>query len=224
MHRAWHALPPLKTKKGEIVNAIYGFTTTLLKAINDIKPTHIAVCFDVPGKTYRHEAFKEYKAKRVKKEPEFYSQFARLKELLEAFNFRVYEKQGFEADDLIGTIVKDKSVDEVPNIENIILTGDLDTLQLVDDNTRIYTLKRGITDIMIYDEKAVKERYEGLKPDQLIDYEALRGDPSDNIPGVPGIGEKTAIELINQFKTLDKLFQNLKKVEKEKVREKFAET
>lgn len=223
MHRAWHALPPLKTKQGEIVNAVYGFTTTLLKTIKDIKPTYIAVCFDTAAPTYRHKEFKEYKAKRVKKEPEFYSQFGRIKELLEAFNFKIYEKDGYEADDLIGTISKNSSIDKDPNIENIILTGDLDTLQLIDENTKVYTLKRGITDIMIYDEKAVKERYEGLRPDQLIDYKALRGDPSDNIPGVPGIGEKSALELINKFKSLDELYKNLNKVGKERIREKLEQ-
>lgn len=223
MHRAWHALPPLKTQKGEIVNAIYGFTTILLKAIKDIKPTHIAVCFDYPAKNYRHELFKEYKGQRVRKEPEFYSQFPRLKELLQALNFKIYEKEGYEADDLIGTLAKSKLLDKNPDVENIILTGDMDTLQLVDENTKIYTLKRGINDIAIYDRRAVAERFDGLKPEQLIDYKALRGDPSDNIPGVPGIGEKTAMELINEFKSLDNLYKNLNKVQRESVREKLTQ-
>jgi DNA polymerase-1 len=207
IHRSYHALPPLTTKKGELVNAVYGFTTTLLNVISKFQPDYIIATFDLAGPTFRHVEYKEYKATRVKADQALYDQIPRVKELVRAFNIPIYEAEGFEADDAIGTIIKqsEKNKDE---IENIIVTGDLDTLQLVSPKTKVYTMRRGLTDSVIYDEKAVDERY-GLKPSQMIDYKGLRGDASDNIPGVKGIGEKTAIELLKKYETLEGVYKNI---------------
>lgn len=221
IHRSFHALPPLTDSKGEPVNAVYGFATSLLKAWKDLKPTHIVATFDMKGPTFRDEMYKEYKATRVKAPDELYVQIPRVKEMVKSFNIPIYEKKGFEADDVIGTITK-----ETKGVENIILTGDMDSMQLVDDHTKVYTMRKGITDTVLYDEQGVKERY-ALRPDQVIDYKALRGDPSDNIPGVKGIGEKTATELLKEFDTLEDLYtalaDNTKKAKalKEGVREKL---
>ena len=208
VHRAFHALPPLTTKTGELVNAVYGFTTIFLKALKDIKPEYVAVTFDKAKKTFRDEIYPEYKATRVKAPQELYDQIPKIKKVLKLFKVPIYELDGFEADDVIGTIAHHAEVNK-PEIETIIVTGDLDTLQLIDDNTKVYSLKRGISDTIIYDEKNVMQRYDGLKPNQMINYKALKGDPSDNIPGVKGIGEKTAIILLKQFKTLDNLYKNI---------------
>jgi len=208
-------LPPLTTKTGEIVNAVYGFTAVLIKALREFKPEYVALTLDRKEKTFRHEQFKEYKATRVKAPDELYAQIPRVKEIAENFNIPIFELAGFEADDLIGTLAS--KVDGA--VEKIIVTGDMDTMQLINDHTKVFTMKRGLTDSMIYDAKAVRERY-GLEPDQMIDFKALRGDPSDNIPGVKGIGEKTAAELLNNFKTLDGVYKNIgsKKI-KDRVRE-----
>ncbi len=204
VHRSFHAIPPLSNNKGEPVNAVYGFAATLLKAWKELKPTHIVATFDLKGPTFRHEEYKEYKATRVKAPDELYAQLPMTKELVRTFDIPIFEKQGFEADDMIGTITK-----LVPkNVECVILTGDMDTMQLVNEKTFIYTLRRGMSDTALYTEAAVKERY-GLRPDQIIDYKALRGDPSDNIPGVKGIGEKGATELLQAFGTLEKLYTEL---------------
>ena len=211
IHRAYHALPDLKTKQGQLVNAVYGFMSILFRIIQDLKPDCLAATFDLAGPTFRDLQYKDYKAKRVKPAQEFYDQIPLIKELVKALNIPIYEKQGFEADDIIGTIVsKVEHQRPAGGIKNIIITGDLDVLQLVDKQTQIYVLKRGITDIAIYNIKAVKERY-GLKPEQMVDFKGLKGDPSDNIPGVSGIGEKTAIDLIKKFGSLKKLYQELPK-------------
>lgn len=213
VHRAFHALPALSTKKGELVNAVYGFLLVLFKAIREMKPDFIAATFDLPRPTFRHKEFAAYKAKRPKAPDELYQQLPLVKRVLRAFKIPIFEKEGFEADDLIGTISRESPRRQVfPGLENIILTGDLDTLQLVDDHTKVYTLKKGLKDTVLYDEKQVRERY-GLSPSQLVDFKALRGDPSDNIPGVPGIGEKTAAQLIRTFGTLEALYQKLKRGE-----------
>lgn len=207
IHRAYHALPPL-TKNGELVNAIYGFLLFLFKAIKELKPDYIAATFDFPAPTFRHKEYKEYKATRPKADKELYEQIPKTKELLEEFGIQVFEKQSYEADDLIGTISY-LAESKDPDIETIILTGDNDTLQLVDENTKVYAIRKGVKDTVLYDEKLTKEKYGGLKPSQLVDFKALRGDPADNIPGVFGIGEKTAIELIKQFGSLEKIYKDL---------------
>lgn len=210
IHRAFHALPPLTTKKGEIVNAVYGFLLVFLKAVKEFKPNYIAACFDFPAPTFRHKKFKEYKAKRPKAPDELYEQIPKVKQVLKAFDVKILEKEGFEADDIIGTISKKFPEKQIlPEVEIIILSGDLDTLQLVDKHTKVYLLKRGVKNTVLYDENLVKERYEGLSFDQLIDLRALRGDPSDNIPGITGIGEKTAIKLLKEFTTLENLYKHL---------------
>ncbi len=209
VHRAWHALPPLTTRDGMLVNAVYGFTTIFLRVLKELKPKYVAVTFDRAEPTFRHKEFKAYKAQRQKQPQEFYDQIPLIKEIVEAFNLPIYEVAGYEADDIIGTVTKKIAVD-YPELETIIVTGDLDTLQLINEHTRVYTLKHGLVDTIIYDVVAVKERY-GLKPEQMIDYKALRGDPSDNIPGVKGIGEKIAAELIKNFGSLDNLYKELKK-------------
>lgn len=212
IHRAFHALPALSTKKGELVNAVYGFLLVFFKAIKEFKPDYIAACFDLPSPTFRHKKFKEYKAKRKPAPKELYNQIPKVKEVLEAFNVSIFEKKGFEADDIIGTIGKKFPQKQVfPEVQIIILSGDLDTLQLVDKHTRVYLLKKGVKNTVLYDEKLVEERYSGLKPRQLVDFRALRGDPSDNIPGVTGIGEKTAISLLKEFGTLDNIYDHLEK-------------
>jgi DNA polymerase-1 len=204
VYRAFHALPPLTTKSGELVNAVYGFTTLLLKAIQDIQPDYAAVTFDV-GKTFRHEQYTEYKANRVKMPDELFNQFDRVKEVVTALNIPIFTAQGFEADDVIGTLsVQAKK----HNIETIIVTGDMDTLQLVNPFVKVYTARKSFTDTVLYDEAAVEERY-GLTPKVFVDFKALKGDASDNIPGVAGIGEKTAATLIQAFGSLDKLYEFL---------------
>ncbi len=208
IHRGYHAIPNLSTKTGEQTNAVYGFTTILLKAFKDIKPTHIACTFDLAGPTFRHEEYKEYKATRVKADQELYDQIPRVKEVVRALNIPIFEKEGFEADDCLGTLATRLHKAD-PEGEVLIVTGDLDTLQLVNHRIKVYTMRKGITDTVIYDAKAVRERY-GLTPEQMVDYKALRGDPSDNIPGVKGIGEKGAADLIRQFGDFENLYKEIK--------------
>ncbi len=207
IHRAYHALPPLTTKEGKLVNAVYGFASILFKALRDIKPDYIAVCFDLPGGTFRDEIYEEYKAGREEKPQEFHDQFPIIKELLKNLNIKICEKEGFEADDLIGTLIKNnKNAD----VRNIILSGDKDLLQLVGDNTVVLLVKKGVSDTQEYTNNNFKQLTQ-LTPSQWIDYKALRGDPSDNIPGVKGIGEKTAISLLQKMKSLDNIYENMEK-------------
>jgi len=207
-HRAWHALPQNMTDaKGRLTGAVFGFIASLLKAWRDLKPDYITVCFDSAGPTFRQAMDKNYKAGRVKKPPEFYNQLPLIKQALAAFNIPIYEQTGLEADDLIGAIARQAIKNK--NLEVIIVTGDLDALQLINPQIKVYTFKKGISEAVIFDEEEVKKRYQGLGPDKMIDFKALRGDPSDNIPGVPGIGEKTAIELLNQFGDLDGVYQEI---------------
>lgn len=238
MHRAYHALPPLTTKKGELVNAVYGFTSVLLKVIKELKPDYMVCAFDVAGGTFRDKIYKEYKAGRIKPDQEFYGQIPKIKEVVKTLNIPILEKKGFEADDIIGSLVKQaNSKFQTPSMPSrdiggskfqiIIVTGDLDTLQLIDENTNVYTLRKGIKDTAVYDRKAVMKRY-GLEPRQIIDFKALRGDPSDNIPGVKGIGEKGAIKLLKNFGSLENLYRVMEKEKnsgliKPKVKEKLVQ-
>ncbi|MEK7098077.1 MAG: DNA polymerase, partial [Patescibacteria group bacterium] len=220
VHRAFHALPPL-SQKGEPTNAVYGFTSVLIKVIHDLKPDYMIATFDLSAPTFRHNEFAEYKAHRLKTPEELVSQFPKVKEVVRALNIPIYEMAGFEADDIIGTIAE--KLKQQPNVQCVIITGDLDTLQLVDDNhTIVYTLKKGISDTVIYDEKAVLDRFEGLKPSQLNDFKGLKGDPSDNIPGVPGIGEKTAIKLLLEYGSIDGVYDNIALIPK-KLSDKLSE-
>src|SRR6266704_212520 len=206
IHRAFHAVPEdLATSKGEVVNATFGFTSILIKALTDIKPEYIAVTFDPPSPTLRHENYAEYKVHRPTLPDIMRPQFSRVREVVEAFDIPIYEKDGFEADDVLGTL----SVQATQQgVESIIYTGDMDTLQLVNKYVTVKVAKRGITEITEYDEDAVKARY-GLTPDKLPDFKALVGDKSDNIPGVPGIGEKTASKLITDYGSLEGVLAHL---------------
>lgn len=219
IHRSFHALPPFTTKKGELVNAVYGFSSTLLAVIDKFKPEYIVATFDLKGPTFRHDQFEDYKATRVKAPDELYSQIERVKEVVKTFNIPIYEKEGFEADDMIGTIAT-KIRNEQENLETIIVTGDLDTLQLVNDKTRVYTMSRGLSKAVLYDQEEVSNRYGGLRPEQLRDYKGLRGDASDNIPGVKGIGEKGAITLLKEYQTLEGVYENIANI-KGSVKEKL---
>ncbi len=206
VHRAFHALPPLTSPTGKVTNAVFGFSSMLIKMIKELKPTYIAATFDLAGPTFRHEQFEQYKAKRVKAPQELYDQIPMVKNVLEAFGVPIFEKESYEADDLIGTLAT--KIKREKNIQIIIATGDMDTLQLVDDDrVVVFTMRKGFNDTVLYDEDAVVKRY-GLKPGQLVDYRGLKGDPSDNIPGVPGVGEKTATKLIQEFGTLEKVFES----------------
>lgn len=210
IHRAFHALPPLSTRKGELVNAVYGFLLVLFKVLKELHPEYAVATFDFPSPTKRHKQFAFYKANRIKAPDELYSQIPKVKEALKRFHIPVYEKEGFEADDLIGTIARLSHARQAhPPLEVVIVSGDMDTLQLVDSHTKVFTMRKGLQDTVLYDEKAVKERFQGLTPKQLIDYKGLRGDPSDNIPGVRGVGEKTAIQLLSSYKSLEGVYENI---------------
>jgi|SRR3989344_2732984 len=204
LHRAFHALPPLTNKNGQPTGAVYGFLLTLFKAIKDLNATHIVATFDTPKPTFRHEKFKEYKAHRIKTPDGIVSQIGVMKEVLKSFNIPVFEREGFEADDLIATI-SEKSKDET---EVFILSGDLDNLQLVDEKIKVYTLGKGIKDSVLYDSQKVVERF-GVSPEQMNDFKALTGDASDNVPGVPGIGKTTAAQLIQEYGNIENLYSEL---------------
>lgn len=208
IHRAYHALPPLTTKDGTQVNAVFGFASMLLKVINDLTPDYLAVSFDVAGKTFRDILYKEYKATRVKADDELYKQIPLVYELVRAFNIPIFEKEGFEADDVIGTVSK-LVTRYLLRVTTIIVTGDMDMLQLVDDDvTEVYLLRKGMSDFQLYNEAAVTERF-GFGPERIVDYKALRGDTSDNIPGVKGIGEKTAKQLIEQIGGIEEIYEDV---------------
>jgi len=208
VHRAFHALPPLTSPKGELVNATYGFTMMLLRALQDLHPTHVAAAFDTPKPTFRHERFDAYKGTRPPTPDGLGHQFATVFEVLEALKIPVYQLDGLEADDLLGTMA-DRSVEA--GLDVIVITGDTDALQLVGPHVRVLVPRRGLTDTVTYDEAAVYERY-GLEPQQLVDLRALRGDVTDNIPGVPGIGEKTASKLLAAYGSVDSILANLDKL------------
>lgn len=214
LHRAFHALPDFRNKAGFPTGAIFGFFSILFKAIAEIKPTHILATFDLKGPTFRHGLAADYKAHRKPMEDDLAIQLPKVQEILQVLEIPIYQKEGFEADDLLGIICHLTPKDML----NVIVTGDLDMLQLVNDKTVVYRLKTGISEVVVFDEKKVKEIY-GLTPSQWLDYKALKGDASDNISGVPGIGEKTAKDLISGFKSIKKLY---KAVEKEDERIKPA--
>lgn len=212
LHRAYHALPDFTSPKGEPTGALYGVTAMLLKIVTELKPDYIAACFDLPEPTYRHEAYKDYKAGRAKLEESLVAQIERSREIFAAFGIPIYEHPGFEADDMLGTIVE--QVKKQKDLDVVIASGDMDTLQLVSGKkVRVYTLRKGLQDTMLYDEEAVEQRFL-FGPELLPDYKGLRGDPSDNIIGIPGIGEKTATELITNFGSIESIYKKLKKDEK----------
>jgi len=207
LHRAYHALPDFVSPSGEPTGALYGVTTMLLKIIEEFRPRYIAACYDLPEPTYRHEAYSAYKGGRQKTDDALVKQIIAARDIFKNFGIPIFEKPGFEADDLIGTIAHLTA--ETPELRVVIASGDMDTLQCV-DKTRVtvFTLKRGINDTIIYDEAAVKARF-GFGPAMVTDYKGLRGDPSDNIPGIKGIGEKTATTLLTTFGTLEQIYKKL---------------
>src|SRR3990167_3938200 len=214
IHRAYHALPEFATSSGEPTGALYGISAMLLKIIGELKPDFMVACFDLPGPTYRHGVYEAYKAGRAKIDDNLVLQLERAKDVFTAFGIPIYSSPGFEADDIIGTIVSETKKLKIENckLEIIIASGDMDALQLVDDKrVQVYTLKKGISDTILYDEKKVLKRF-GFPPKLLVDYKGLRGDPSDNIIGVKGIGKKTATALIQECGTIENIYKNLNKV------------
>ncbi|MFZ2048885.1 MAG: DNA polymerase [Minisyncoccia bacterium] len=213
IHRAYHALPDFATSTGEPTGALFGVVTMLIKIIEELKPNYIVACFDLPDKTHRHEAYEEYKGTRKKVDDNLILQLNRAKDIFTAWGIPIFSMPGFEADDILGTIVELEKKNK--DLEVVIASGDMDTLQLVrGKEVQVYTLKKGIRDTILYDEQAVEERF-GFKPLLLPDYKGLRGDPSDNIIGVKGIGEKTATTLIVKYGTIEKIYKALKKGKEE---------
>ncbi len=220
LHRAYHALPDFASAKGEPTGALFGLTTMLIKILEELEPDYVVACYDLPGPTFRKEVYKDYKAGRAKADDELVSQMKRSRDVFKSFDISIYDKPGFEADDMLGTIVEQvkKRNGEMNSgkggnekIDIIIASGDMDTLQLVDDKkVQVYTLKKGIKDTIIYDEDGVRERF-GFGPELLPDYKGLRGDPSDNIVGIKGIGEKTATTLITTFGSIENMYKELEK-------------
>jgi len=211
LHRAYHALPEFASSKGEPTGGLYGLSTMLIRIIKDLKPDYIAACYDLPQPTYRHEAYEAYKAGRKKADDALVSQMKRSLDIFGAFNIPIYSHAGFEADDMLGTIVE--QVKTETDLDVVIASGDMDTVQLVTGKkVQVYTLKKGLNDTILYDENAVNERY-GFGPLLLPDYKGLRGDASDNIIGIAGIGEKTATTLIQNFGSIEDIYKKLKKDE-----------
>ncbi len=211
IHRAYHALPDFTGPAGQPTGALYGLSSMLLKIATDLRPDHIVACYDLAGPTVRHEAYEDYKSTRGKSDDALITQLNSSRDVFAGFSIPIYERAGFEADDVLGTICKELEADR--SIEIIIASGDMDTMQLIDQGrVSVYTLKKGLNDTILYDEKAVMERY-GFAPEAIADYKGLRGDPSDNIKGVPGVGEKTATELIQKFGSIENIYKTLKKNE-----------
>jgi DNA polymerase-1 len=205
VHRAYHAIPPLTTDDGVQTNAVFGFTSTLLTVLEKFQPDYVIATFDLPGKNFRHDMYKDYKATRKETPEDLIPQFDLVKDVVKSLGIEIVEKTGYEADDVIGTIAKRAHDD---GIETIIVTGDKDTLQLVDEHTKVFTMSRGIHDMVLYDRELVKEKM-GVTVEQIPDYKGLRGDSSDNIPGVKGVGEKTAIALLGEYGDLDNIYTHL---------------
>lgn len=219
IHRAFFALPPLTTKQGVNTGAVYGFCNMLAKLLGEVKPKWLAVAFDKSRKTFRTELFADYKGQRKPTPSELSEQFPLARRLLEAMNITVLETDGYEADDIIGTF----AVHAPKEAEIIIVTGDKDELQLLDERVKVYFTKRGISDIKTYDVAAFAEDYEGLEPKQLIDLKGLMGDSSDNIPGVPGVGPKTALKLICEYGSVENVLDNIDQISGKSLKEKLAD-
>ena len=218
VYRGYFALPPLTMSDGTLVNAVFGFLQIVLRGMQDVKPDFAIVSFDVGKPQFRFDAFPDYKKGRPSMPDDLRAQFPIVREITAMMGMPVRELEGYEADDVIGTLTKKATAQ---GVDTMIVSGDLDGLQLVDDNVRLLTTRMGVAATVIYDEARVMDRY-GLRPDQMLDYKALKGDTSDNIPGVPGVGEKTAISLLQQFGTLDGIYERLDEV-KGKLRDRLAE-
>ncbi len=218
VYRGYFALPPLTMSDGTLVNAVFGFLQIVLRGMQDVQPDYAILSFDVGKPQFRFDAFPDYKLGRPSMPDDLRTQFPIVRELAQMMGIAIREKEGYEADDVIGSLVQKA---KAQGVDTMIVSGDLDGLQLVNDHVRLLTTRMGVAATVIYDEARVMERY-GLRPDQMLDYKALKGDTSDNIPGVPGVGEKTASSLLQQFGTLDALYERLDEV-KGKMRERLAE-
>lgn len=216
--RAFYALPPLKNSKGFPTNAVYGFVSMLENAVETVKPTHLAVCFDLKGKTFRHLEYEDYKANRQKMPDELGAQFPVVRKILDLMNIKVLESSKYEADDLAGSLAK---IAEGEGFQSVLLTGDKDYFQLISENTLVLMTRKGITEMDIYDLKKLNEVY-GLTPEEFIDLKGLMGDPSDNIPGVKGVGEKTGLKLLKEFGSIENIYQNLEQVSGKALKEKLS--
>src|SRR5438093_575348 len=218
VYRGYFALPPLTMSDGTLVNAVFGFLQIVLRGMQDLKPDYAMVSFDVGKPQFRFDAYPEYKAGRPSMPDDLRAQFPIVREIATMMSIPIRELGGYEADDVIGSLVQHA---RDAGVDTYIVSGDLDGLQLVNDHVRLLTTRMGVAATVIYDEGKVMERY-GLRPDQMLDYKALKGDTSDNIPGVPGVGEKTAVQLLQQFETLDGIYERLDEV-KGKLRDRLAE-
>jgi len=213
-YRAFHALPPdLATSRGELTNAVFGFTSMLLNVWQEERPDYIAVTFD-RGRTFRHDMFEEYKAHRDKMPEPMIGQMTRIEQVIEALSIPVYTAEDYEADDVLGTLARQA---EAQGVEVLIVTGDTDTFQLIDEHTRVLISRRQFSDTTIYDEEGIRQRY-GLEPAQLVDYKAIVGDKTDNIPGVRGVGEKTATQLLQRYGSLEGVYDHLDEVSSDRFR------
>jgi DNA polymerase I len=221
IYRAYFALynTPLTTSRGELVNAVFGFWSIVLRGFQDVRPDYVIACFDLAGPTFRHEAFADYKATRQKMPDDLRDQFPKVRELIEAFRIPIHQLEGWEADDLIGTLSRQA---EGRGLQTTIVSGDLDMLQLVSDQTSVMTTRGGVQQTVVYDPAAVFERY-GLTAAQMIDFKALKGDTTDNIPGIPGVGDKTAAKLLIDFGSLDDIYADPDRVSPEKLRQKVID-
>lgn len=214
MHRAYHALPPFKAADGTPTNVVYGYLSMLNKVIVDFKPDYLISCFDTPEETFRNKLFKQYQSQRPKIDDEFIVQIPLVKQAVDAAGIERMEKPGFEADDLIGTITR---IFEKNNFRVVILTGDKDIFQLITDKVFVASPQLGLANIKIFDKSEVEKKLDIL-PNQIIEYKALAGDPSDNYPGASGIGPKTACKLIHQFGTVEEIYKNIDYIESDKVK------
>ena len=213
LHRAFHALPPLTNKSGIVVNAVYGFFSMFLKVLEDLRPECIIVCFDKKAPTFRKQLFVGYQAKRPKMSDDLIPQIKFVHEILDEAKVEIFEVDGYEADDLIGTIAyqTQNSKLKTQNLEVVILTGDRDMLQLVNSHVKVLAPIVGLTKMILFDEKAVEAKY-SIKISQFVDYKALVGDASDNYPGVAGVGPKTAANLLKEYESLEEIYKNLEKI------------
>lgn len=215
MHRAYHALPPFKASDGTPTNVIYGYLSMLNKVVVDFKPDYLISCFDTPKETFRNKLFKKYQSQRPKIDDDFIVQIPLVKDALDAAGIERMEKDGYEADDLIGTITR---IFEKSNYRVVILTGDKDIFQLITDNVFVAAPQLGLANIKIFDKSEVEKKLD-VAPNQIVEYKALAGDPSDNYPGAAGIGPKTASKLIHQLGTVEKIYKNIEKIDSEKVKD-----
>lgn len=222
MHRAFHAIPKLTTPKGEAINAVYGLVSMFLNLIDNLKPTHLVVCFDEKEKTFRHKEFKSYQSQRPPTHEDLISQFFKARDFLKEARVQVYSKKGFEADDLIGTISSLSTVDRSLFTDVVIVTGDKDILQLVNDKVKLFMPQAGLSTGKIFGIEETKEKL-GIPPNLIIDYKGLVGDPSDNYKGVLGIGPKTAVSLLEEFGSFKGVYKNLDKIPL-KTREKLVKS